>query len=196
MRIAPGGVVAAGVPGAVAVIAGLLTLWPVAAIGGLLALFVLVFYRDPAREPAGKGILAPADGRVKELAIEDGHLHVAIFLNIHNVHVVRALASGEVLSVERVDGHRHPSFLGRAANNAGIAVETDEWTTTLRAGLIARRVTSYVDRGDRLNRGDRLGHIAFGSRVDIRIPGRFDTSDLAVEVGDRVRAGETVLIAR
>ncbi len=196
MRIASGGFVVAGVPGIVAVVAALLAVWPVAAIGALLALFVLVFYRDPARTPAGEGILAPADGRVKELAIEDGYLHVAIFLNIHNVHVVRAPATGEVTSIERVDGHRHPSFLGRAAHNAGIAVEADEWTTTLRAGLIARRVTAYVDHGDRIGRGERIGHIAFGSRVDLRVPGTFDEDDLAIEVGDRVRAGETVIIAR
>lgn len=196
MRIAPGGFAVAALPGAVAGIAAVLSLWPLVAIGATLAVAVLVFYRDPSRTPAGAGVLAPADGRIKEIEVGDGHLEVAIFLNIHNVHVVRAPAAGEVQETEQVSGHRRPSFLPSAGGNAGIEVTADEWNSTMRAGLIARRVRSYVSVGDSIERGERIGHIAFGSRVDITVPIETSPDELNVRVGDRVQAGETVLVSR
>lgn len=195
MHVAPGGLTIAAIPATIAAVSAILSLWPLAIVAVGLAVFVVVFYRDPSRTPDGQGILAPADGRIKELEMSDGYLEVAIFLNIHNVHVVRAPDDGEITNRRRVDGHRQPSFLSRAAENAGIEVTADGWTTTLRAGLIARRVRPYVEVGDSITRGDRLGHIAFGSRVDLRIP--VDESESpSVAVGDRVKAGETVLMSR
>lgn len=194
MRIAPGGVAVAAVPAVVGAVAAVTEVWPVAAACAGLALAVLAFYRDPERRPAGPGVLAPADGRVHEIGVVDGRVTVAIFLNVLDVHVVRAPAAGEVGAVERVAGHRRPAFLATAAANAGVRVETGAWDATLRAGLLARRVRAYVAPGDALARGERVGHIAFGSRVDVRLPPGVAVADLAVAGGDRVRAGETVLV--
>lgn len=195
MRLAPGAVTVALIPAAVAAVAVAVGLWPLAAIGAILATAVVAFYRDPHREPAGDGILAPADGTVHAISVDEEGLELAIFLNIHNVHVTRAPAPGTVDTTERVDGHRRPAFLANAAENAGVHIEADTWTATLRAGIVARRVTPYVGAGDSLERGDRIGHIAFGSRVDLSVPGVTDPADVTVEVGDRVRAGHTVIAA-
>lgn len=195
MRIAPGGLLVAAVPALIGLATGAIVAWPAAVVGLALAVACLAFYRDPARSPAGAGLVAPADGRVHAVDERDGRVTIAIFLNVHNVHVVRAPDDGLVTGRERVSGHRRPAFLGRAAENAGVEIDTDNWTVTLRAGLIARRVRPYVAVGDAIDRGDRLGHIAFGSRVDLICPPAVEPEDLTVEVGDRVRAGETVLAA-
>lgn len=195
MRIAPGGEVIATVPALIAAVAVVAGAWPIAAIGLILAVAVLTFYRDPERTPTGAGILAPADGVVHEVDTVDGRVHLAIFLNLHNVHVVRAPADGVITRLERVDGHRLPAFLGGAAENAGIRVETDSWTTTMRTGFLARRVRAYRATGDDVHRGERLGHIAFGSRVDVALPAGIDRDHLRVETGDRIIAGETVIAA-
>lgn len=193
MRIAPGGVTVAAVPAAIGVIAAVIGLWPAAVAAGILAGAVLVVYRDPDRSPAGAGIIAPADGTVREVYAVDGRVALAIFLNLHHVHVVRAPAAGRIERLDRVDGHRRPAFLSGAVANAGVEVTTDGWTTTLRAGAVARRVRPYVDPGDDVARGERLGHIAFGSRVDVTLPPSVDRGDLTVAPGDRVRAGQTVV---
>lgn len=195
MRIAPGGWRLAIAP--IAIGAGVIA----AGFGApgivlvLLGVSILAFYRDPDRHPSGAGYLAPADGRVMVAdRTDDGLVRLAIFLNVWHVHVIRAPWRGTVGSTARVAGHRRPSFLKAAANNAGIELDLGEGQVTMRAGLLARRVSAYVSTGDEVDRGDRIGHIAFGSRVDVVFPDHIDLDDLAVAIGDRVRAGETVIV--
>lgn len=195
MRIAPGGFLATIAALAVGALAAAVGLWPVALGAGMAAAAILGFYRDPERTPAGAGPVVPADGRVTAVRETDsGRVQVTIFLNVWNVHVVRSPAGGRVGRLERVDGHRRPAFLESAADNAGIALDMDGWTVTMRAGLVARRVRPYVAVSDALERGQRIGHIAFGSRVDVFAPPTVPTAAIDVAEGDRVRAGRTVLV--
>lgn len=154
-------------------------------LGGLVALF----FRDPHRRTAS-GIVAPADGRVQSVG-DDG---IVTFLNVHDVHVVRAPYSGRVTHVERFDGPHRPAFLPKAEKNAGVEIKLrTAWgpqTVRLVAGLVARRAVAWVQEGDAVEKGGRIGMIRFSSRVDATLP---DGAQSAVHAGDRVRAGETTL---
>lgn len=195
MRIAPGGWRAAVVSAVVAGALGVVALGPVGVIGAGVGMLVLAFYRDPDRTPAGSGLVAPADGTVREIRVTDAdRVEVAIFLNLWHVHVVRAPLAGTVTDRRRIDGYRRPAFLARAADNAGVAYTIDDLELTLQAGLLARRVSPYCEVGEEVRTGQRVGHIAFGSRVTTTLPAGIDEDDLAVTAGATVRAGETVLV--
>jgi phosphatidylserine decarboxylase len=170
-----------------------------------LLLFVLWFFRDPNRrsEAAKDALIAPADGRVVEIArVEEPEMiggqasKVAIFMSVFDVHVNRAPYGLRVKWIRRLPG----KFLNAIRSDAGIenercllAAETDRGPVLVKliAGLIARRIVCRLKEGDRLERGQRLGMIKFGSRVEVFVPAeKFET---AVKLGQRVRAGDTVL---
>lgn len=155
----------------------------------VVAALMAAFFRDPDRTP-GEGIVAAADGKLTALTAE----HAVTFLNVHNVHVIRAPYAGTVTRVERFSGGHLPAFSGQAKKNAGVAIELDTaWgplEVRLIAGLVARRALSYVGEGQEIAKGERIGIIQFGSRVDVALP-RGATPVAAV--GERTRAGETTL---
>ena len=170
----------------------------------LLAAFFLWFFRDPERAiPAEPGaIVSPADGKVTLVStvMHDGQPapHLSIFLNVFDVHVNRAPIAGVVREVEYRRGHF------RNAMGAGSAVENEQNIVTLQsneasgqrvqfkqiAGLLARRIVFTPRPGDKLARGQRVGMIKFGSRVDVIFP---PGTEIAVKVGDHVRGGASVI---
>ncbi|MBU0508850.1 phosphatidylserine decarboxylase [bacterium] len=164
----------------------------------LVALGLLWFFRDPERcPPSGDDlVVAPADGRVIEAGkLDDGRWHVAIFLSILNVHVNRVPASGTVESVVSHKGSYRPAFTAHAADkNARIDVvsRTPHGMVSWRqvSGLLARRLSCRIQRGDDVTCGERFGIIYFGSRMDVFMP---PASELAIKRGACVRAGETVI---
>ncbi|MFB6218127.1 MAG: protein sorting system archaetidylserine decarboxylase [Halobacteriaceae archaeon] len=179
---------------------------PLLAVGGLAllvsasagaALFalaggVLLFFRDPERTPPPEGVLAAADGKVTEVRAEGEGVRVVTFLGPTNVHVVRAPDAGSVESLAHTPGAHRPAFTKDSERNERVEATAGEWELALVAGWFARRITTYVEAGDDVERGQRVGHIAFGSRVDIVLPDR-DPGEIEVAEGDRVRAGETVI---
>lgn len=173
--------------------------WVVAGtILGLLFAFMLNFFRDPERQtPAGPGLfIAPADGRVVRAEPNGDGQRVDVFMNVFNVHVNRAPVSGRIASM----GYTTGQFINAAAENAGAVNERNRFEMdaedgtrpvfTQIAGLVARRIVSYVQPGDTVRAGQRIGMIRFGSRVDCEIPAGYE---LCVKVGDIVTAGVTVL---
>ena len=170
----------------------------------IVALFVLQFFRDPAREiPAGDGlVLAPADGRIVQVgAARDEYLKrdsmkISVFMNVFNVHSNRSPVDGTVEDVWYFPG----AFVNAALDKASTDNERNalhlrsasghDVTCVQVAGLVARRILCYVGKGDRLNRGDRYGFIRFGSRVDVYLP---PGSTPRVAIGDKVSATSTVL---
>lgn len=185
---------------AVTVFAGLLWALPF----WLIALFVLQFFRDPARPvPVGEGlVLAPADGRIVAVdKTEDPWLgrealKISVFMNVFNVHSNRSPVDGEVLGRWYSPGKFIHADLAKAStenerNALHIrSAEGADITCVQVAGLIARRILCYVTPGERLVRGQRYGFIRFGSRVDVYLP----TSALPrVALGDRVYAARDVL---
>ncbi len=181
---------------------------PAALLALALGLFVLLFFRDPERTPPESGVLAPADGSVSVLREEGDRVRLGIFMNVWHVHVVRTPVSATVCDVEHVPGANKPAFSKDSDRNERVhlRLETDEPIAgrdepsatnaelTLIAGAFARRIHPYAEADDDLERGDRVGHIAFGSRVDVLFPPTVEVDDLAVEPGDSTRAGKTVIL--
>ncbi|MGH9607320.1 MAG: phosphatidylserine decarboxylase [Terracidiphilus sp.] len=177
--------------------------WAWAAIPLVLATFFLWFFRDPHRAiPAGDGlILSPGDGLVTETAAirtpAGPCQRISIFLSVFDVHVNRAPIGG---IVSRVD-YRKGQYLN--AMNPASADRNEQNTVTVRgegmevtfkqiAGLLARRIVFTLREGDPVERGQRVGLIKFGSRVDLLIPAE---AILHVKQGQRVKGGSSVIAA-
>jgi phosphatidylserine decarboxylase len=172
----------------------LLVVSPPLAIGCLLAAAItLWFHRDPRRSPPPSGVVAPADGRVSAVRREDDRVRIAVFMNVTDVHVNRAPDAGTVEAVEHTPGKHLPAFSKESERNERVQIDCGAYEVTLIAGAVARRIHPYVESGDELDRGDRIGHISFGSRADVLLPSSYDLDDVRVREGQRVHAGETVV---
>ena len=176
----------------------------------VLTAFILWFFRDPERAVPGKGttggeslLVSPADGRVikVERATEDKFLkaetlRISIFMNVFDVHVNRAPVGAKVLETKYYPGKFFNASLDKASvyneQNSFFMESSDgrRFVLTQIAGLVARRIVPYVTEGTVVSRGERIGMIRFGSRVDLYLP--TDTEAL-VNVGDRVYAGSSLL---
>jgi phosphatidylserine decarboxylase len=158
---------------------------------GLAFVFMLVFFRDPPRT-AGTGIVSPADGRV--LRVDAANRRLTVFMGVSNVHVNRAPIDGRVASVVRTPGGHAPAYEDEAAHNERVEIilETDVGlvSVTQVVGVFARRIVPYVRRGDRVRKGQRIGMIRFGSRVEVALP---RGARLVAKEGAIVRAGETTI---
>jgi phosphatidylserine decarboxylase len=175
-------------------------------LGGLLAaigVFSAFFFRDPERlVPSGPGLLvSPADGKVvRILAAPAGQqaTRISIFLSIFDVHVNRAPIGGRIAKVEYNPGQFLPAFDDKASarnEQNTVTVEDGETRVVFKqiAGLIARRIVFRKGVGDPVGRGERVGLIRFGSRVDVFVPPGFE---IRVREGDRVQGGTSILAGR
>jgi phosphatidylserine decarboxylase len=186
---------------AVALLVGWLTLPVLAVLPLLLAAFFLWFFRDPERVvPAAEGaIVSPADGKVTDVSVteQDGrrHTRISIFLNIFNVHVNRSPAAGVITNVRYKTGEFRNAMgaISAELNEQNVVtLEGDCGTLVFKqiAGLLARRIVFNKKVGDHVARGERVGLIKFGSRVDVLFAGEVETK---VRVGDKVKGGSSVL---
>jgi phosphatidylserine decarboxylase len=164
---------------------------PLGVAVALLGWAVLLFYRDPERAAPAGGVLAPADGVVSVVREEGDRVRLGIYMNVLNVHVNRAPVAGEVRRVDHHDGGHRPAFSKDSEQNERVEIDLGDAEVTLIAGTVARRITPYVEEGAVVERGDRIGHIAFGSRADVLLLPEIAREDLYVEEGDRTLAGET-----
>ncbi len=186
---------------AAAVLVGWFTRPAWAVLPLVLALFFLWFFRDPERgiPDAAGALVSPGDGKVTDVSIVtvggEKRARISIFLSVFDVHVNRSPIAGIIREVR----YQRGKFLN-AMNQASaeqneqniVRVEGDGQVVVFKqiAGLLARRIVFHPKVGDRLERGQRVGLIKFGSRVDVL----FDAAaDLQVKVGDRVRGGASVL---
>ena len=169
---------------------------PLAVVCAVAAAGALWFHRDPPRSPPPSGVVAPADGRVSVVREEGRRVRVAVFMNVTDVHVNRAPMAGTVEAVEHSPGRHLPAFAKASERNERVEIDCGEYELTLIAGAVARRIHPYVEVGDDLERGDKVGHISFGSRADVLLPEDYDRADVRVAEGQHVRAGETVVAAR
>ena len=172
-----------------------------AAVLVFLALFVFSFFRDPDRViPAEHGaVVSPADGRVVVVTEEENAgrpgQRVSIFLAIWNVHVNRAPASGTIAKMDYRPGKFLAAMRERASfeneqNVFTLSTESGEMMFKQIAGLIARRVVSWKKQGEQVMRGERIGLVRFGSRVDVWLP---KGAEILVKVGENVKGGSSVI---
>jgi phosphatidylserine decarboxylase len=191
-----------GLPPLLAGAAALLAHWTVAGLLLLaLAAFVFYFFRDPERViPGGPGdVVSPADGRVVVVTDEENGgrpgRRISIFLAIWNVHVNRAPAAGTITRLDYRPGRFYAAMRERASlvneqNILALSTEAGEMVFKQIAGWIARRVVCWKKAGDRVARGERIGLVRFGSRVDVWLPRE---AEILVRVGETVRGGASVL---
>ncbi len=156
--------------------------------------FFLLFFRDPERRP-GEGIVAAADGRVLGIGREGERVRIATFMNVTDVHVNRFPIGGRVEAIETTgEGFRpayHPDALHNLQRRYTLSTSLGPVDVIQMTGMVAKRLVSYVGVGEVRSKGDRLGMIALGSRVDVLLPA--ERVRVLVRVGDRVRAGRTSL---
>ncbi|HKW61870.1 MAG TPA: phosphatidylserine decarboxylase family protein [Candidatus Acidoferrum sp.] len=182
--------------------AGFLLHWYViSAMLVFLALFVFSFFRDPNRTiPTEPGtVVSPADGRVVVVTEEENAgrpgQRVSIFLAIWNVHVNRAPASGTITKMDYRPGKFLAAMRERASfeneqNVFTLSTESGEMMFKQIAGLIARRVVSWKKAGEQVLRGERIGLVRFGSRVDVWLP---KGAEILVKLGENVKGGSSVI---
>ncbi len=185
--------------------------WPMVILPAAVWVYVLCFFRDPQRRPdEDNAFISPADGRVADITpvgdespLGTDGVRIGVFMSVFNVHVNRSPCAGSVAKIEHSAG-------GYADVRKPEAAERNESTTILMsagdgngptfpvairqiAGLIARRIVTDISVGQSLSAAERIGMIKFGSRVETMIPNGM-IGEIAVKVGQAVRAGRTVLV--
>jgi len=178
-----------------------------AGFSAIVFLFSFWFFRDPDRfidmeAQNDKAIISPADGKVikvenfldEEYRMEESQI-VSVFMNVFDVHVNRYPVKGKVEYVNYKKGKFMAAWNDKASEFneqtvIGIRSGNNMITVKQIAGLVAKRIVCFADVGDDVEQGQKLGLIKFGSRVDLILP---INCDLKVKVGDRVKAGQTVL---
>jgi len=170
----------------------------------LIVIFVVQFFRDPARPipTQPNAVLCPADGRI--VAVETAHdpyvgreaLKISVFMNVFNVHSQRSPVDGAISKVQYFPGLYLNAAVDKAStenerNALVIQTASGKTVTAVQiAGLVARRILCYVRAGEPLSRGQRYGFIRFGSRVDVYLP---LGSRAKVSIGEKVYASSTIL---
>ena len=169
-----------------------------------LIIFTLFFFRDPERpcEHVEGELLCPADGRILEIEREDDmiigkSLRIAIFMSITDVHVNRCPHSGKVISMRHRAGKKVRAYLkgsvdARECNRIDIDAGF-RYSVVQYAGILARRIVPFIDIGENIVTGQRIGMIMYGSRVDLIMPEEFKTE---LREGERVFAGITQMAKR
>lgn len=187
---------------------GLVALWSVfvfqevrtipdlASGGGLTALwtFFAVFFRDPERTP-GEGVVSAADGRVMIVAEEEGRWRIAVFMNVTNVHVNRFPVDAAVVSIDDSGAGYRPAYEGGAKHNVQRRYRLESRLGPVEViqitGIVARRLVSLVRPSEDHRKGERLGMILLGSRVDVLLP--VGAVRPSVRPGERVWAGRSTI---
>jgi phosphatidylserine decarboxylase len=172
---------------------------------GIVALFVLWFFRNPERiiPQDQNGVVSPADGRVVEVSKvhEDHLLHreaikIGIFMSPLDVHVNRIPFGGKILAVLHQSGKFHSAFKAVASlenEQNAVLLETPTGKKILFvqiAGMLARRIVCWIREGERVQKGQRFGMIKFGSRLDLYLP---PDTQVFVRLGEKVKGGATLI---
>ena len=166
----------------------------------LLGLFSLYFFRDPEREvPPGPVAVSPADGKVVSVKIfSPGSTRISIFLNIFDVHVNRSPVAGVISKVHYQKGRFRVASreIASSENEQNTVTVTGDGTSVIFsqiAGLIARRIVFYKKPGDAVEKGERVGLIKFGSRLDVFFGPDWEVT---VKQGERVACGSSIIARR
>jgi phosphatidylserine decarboxylase len=179
--------------------------YPAAILCSAIAAFLIHFFRDPVRAGSERhvDVLSPADGTVVMIKdIPDGEVwpgltkQISIFMSVFDVHVNRAPIAGKIVHTRYTPGQKIAAMSHKSStdNEQNLIVMTDSRGTTLAfkqiAGLLARRIVFDKKEGDDVARGERLGMIKFGSRVDVFLAA---SAKILVQAGDKPRVGLTVI---
>lgn len=182
------------IPVIIALISVFLSFFVISLIFLLVTVFFLVFFRDPERS-IGFGIVAPADGRITDIDCKSNFNIVSTLMGLNNVHVNRAPLAGKVINIKHFSGKHVPAFDKSSEFNERVEITLSTSIGKVKvvqiAGAFARRIQPYIHKGNTISKGQRIGIIRFGSRVDLYLP-KNKTKVLA-RIGVKVKAGESCL---
>ncbi len=160
-----------------------------------ILVFFLIFFRDPERT-IGEGIIAPADGKIRDIKQEKDQCLISTFMEVNNVHVNRMPLDGRISKMTHFPGYHLRAWKKESDLNERVVITIEtaigQVTVVQLAGLIARRVYPYIKEGDTLKKGDRIGIIRLGSRVDVYLP-KEKIKSIPVKIGDPVFAGKDTI---
>lgn len=177
---------------------------PISVLAVMAALFSIYFFRDPQRHPppGDDNIVSPADGVIMDIdrVLEEEFFgrdvqRIAIFLSLFDMHVNYVPFAGTVEYLRYHRGTFKPAFLKEAGQEnanilTGLETRSGKMAVKQSAGIIARRLVNYLRLDDKVEKGQKLGMIKFGSRVDFFLP---DTVTILVKKGDHLKSGETIV---
>lgn len=152
----------------------------------------LIFFRDPHRE-IRKGITAPADGIVKRIEKKENSIMFSTFMRMHDVHVNRCPIDGKVVGLKHILGKHIPAYKENYESNEKVIIDLETRIGKVKviqiAGIFARRIVPYVKEGEKIKKGQKLGIVRFGSRVDLYLP----SNDIRLKINgsERIFAGVT-----
>lgn len=164
----------------------------------LLTVLFIIFFRDPIRI-IGNDIVSPADGYIRDIYnLKDDDIGncnvISIFMNIQNVHINRMPIDGEIVDITHLLGSHIPAFKKESNRNERIIIKIKTSIGIVKiiqiAGTIARRIVPYIKKNDNLKKGDKIGLIRLGSRVDLYLPNKKNIK-YKIKKGDKVKAGES-----
>ncbi len=161
----------------------------------VVVFFWFYFNRDPKRIlPEGDVIVAPADGRIISISSDKKYNIITIFMNISNVHVQRVPYNGRIINIKKKSGSFSPAFLTSASKNNQVVtkIKSDVGIIIVKqiSGIFVRRIKNYLEQGDLVKTGDKLGKIMLGSRVELWLPKKVE---IEVEEGQKVYASLTII---
>jgi phosphatidylserine decarboxylase len=161
----------------------------------IVAVLFVFFFRDPDRM-IGEDFVSPADGTIRDIQINKTVCFISIFMNVHNVHVNRIPIDGNILDVVHFSGKHLRAYKKESILNERVVIDIYSKIGRIRivqiAGLIARRICPYIKKGDSLKKGDKIGIIRLGSRVDVFLPSKV-INRVTVEKHSKVIAGVTTI---
>jgi phosphatidylserine decarboxylase len=162
-----------------------------------IAIFFTIFFRDPERK-IGDGIVAPADGKIIGIYEHksDNTIQIATFMRLTDVHVNRMPLHGTIVSIQRTAGEYLPAYIKDSEKRntrmcITVATQIGKLKIIQVAGIFARRIVSYVQKGQVLKKGARIGIVRFGSRVDLYLPSA--SVKVIVVEGQKVIAGSSTI---
>lgn len=160
-----------------------------------LTFFFLYFFRDPERKIPQEGIISPADGKIIELKENEDENFMAIFMSPFNVHINRAPISGKITKIEYKKGKKYPADLKKSSTqneSNTFTIENENLQIKMKqiAGILARRIIFFKREGEFVQKGEKIGLIKFGSRVEVFLPKNLK---IQVKKGDKVYAGTTII---
>lgn len=187
-----------------AIISIIIGYWHISIIFLIIAFCFIYFFRDPQRKiPQNKNLLtSPADGKIVKIQTVESHPSfpssvtiVSIFLSLFDVHITRSPLFGIVKEMENKPGQFFPAYKDEASSrnkSNSLFIDGNEVNILIKqiAGVLARRIKCFVEKNRRIKQGEKIGLIYFGSRVEVFLP---QGLDIKINVGQKVKAGETVI---
>lgn len=164
-------------------------------LGMLMSIFVLWFHRNPNREAEGKnGYTSPFDGRVEKIEDRGDEVFFSVYLGLKDVHSIRSHTSGTISDINRTNGYNFPALITELSEkNNSLSFNYEEGDSlTIYTGVLARRLINETREEKRVERGEEIGFISFGSRGTITI-NKQNFSTIRISEGDKIRSGETII---